>query len=323
MSRRHVLWAATTALLLSGPASAAAWPDRPLTLLVPFSAGGPTDFIARLVAEPLGKELGQPVIIQNKPGASGNVGYQSVLNAPHDGYTLLHNTVGMQAINPMMYPSAKMAPSQDFVTVGITGAMPNVLVVNPQKNPVADLKELVAQGNRAPQALSYANFGPGSSPHVYGALLQKMAGFKAVSVPYKGSSNAMTDVLGGQVDFLFDSMTTSLGQIQSGRLKALAITSAQRSPLLPDVPTLKEAGYPAVDLKFWFSLQAPAGTPPEAVGKLREAIAKVVASEGFRTAMQERGAEALSVAPADLDAFMQKETASWVDAAQAIGLKPE
>ncbi len=323
MFRRHVLWAATTALLLSGPASAAGWPDRPITLLVPFSAGGPTDFIARLVAEPLGKELGQPVIIQNKPGASGNVGYQSVLNTPHDGYTLLHNTVGMQAINPLMYPSAKMAPSQDFVTVGITGAMPNVLVVNPQKNPVADLKELVAQGNRAPQALSYANFGPGSSPHVYGALLQKMAGFKAVSVPYKGSSNAMTDVLGGQVDFLFDSMTTSLGQIQSGRLKALAITSAERSPLLPEVPTLKEAGYPAVDLKFWFSLQAPAGTPPETVGKLREAIAKVVASEGFRAAMQERGAEALSVAPADLDAFMQKETASWVDAAQAIGLKPE
>ena len=152
---------------------------------MPFSAGGPTDFIARLVAEPLSRELGQQVIVQNKPGASGNVGYQSVLNGPADGYTLMHNTVGMQAINPLMYPSAKMHPLQDYVPVGITGAMPNLLVVNPERTPVKTLDELVERGRATSNGLSYATFGPGSSPHVYGALLQKAAKFQAVGVAYK------------------------------------------------------------------------------------------------------------------------------------------
>lgn len=316
--------AATTVLALTaGPALADTWPTKPITLLVPFSAGGPTDFIARLVAEPLSRELGQQVIVQNKPGASGNVGYQSVLNGPADGYTLMHNTVGMQAINPLMYPSAKMDPLKDYVPIGTTGTMPNLLVVNPERTPVATLAELVARGRAAPHGLSYATFGPGSSPHVYGALLQKLAKFQAVGVAYKGSANAVTDVIGGQIDFLFDSMSTSIGQVQGGRLKALAITSAARSPLLPDVPTLKEAGYAGLDLNFWFSLQAPAGTPPEVVAKLRTAVANVVANEAYRKAMQERGAEALSVAPAQLDDFFKRETAQWTDAANAVGLKAE
>lgn len=311
------------AAVLATPALADNWPSKPITLLVPFSAGGPTDFIARLVAEPLSKELGQQVIVQNKPGASGNVGYQSVLNGPADGYTLMHNTVGMQAVNPLMYPSAKMRPLQDFVPIGVTGAMPNLLVVNPERTPVKTLAELVQRGRAAPNGLSYATFGPGSSPHVYGALLQKLAAFQAVGVAYKGSANAVTDVIGGQIDFLFDSMSTSLGQVQAGRLKALAITSAERSPNLPDVPTLKETGYPSLDLKFWFSLQAPAGTPPEVVQKLRAAVARVVADAAYGKAMQERGAEALPVAPAELDAFFQRETAQWTDAANSIGLKAE
>jgi len=323
MAFQRILAAGVVAAALSGPALADTWPSKPITLVVPFSAGGPTDFIARLVADPLARELGQQVIVQNKPGASGNVGYQSVLNGPADGYTLMHNTVAMQAINPLMYPSAKMQPLQDYVPIGTTGAMPNLLVVNPERTPVKTLAELVERGRGMKQGLSYATFGPGSSPHVYGASLQKLAGFQAVGVAYKGSANAVTDVIGGQVDFLFDSMSTSLGQVQAGRLKALAITSAQRSPLLPDVPTLKEAGYPSLDLKFWFSLQAPAGTPPETVQKLREAVARVVASDAYRKAMQERGAEAFRVAPADLDAFFKRETMQWTQAAQTIGLKGE
>jgi tripartite-type tricarboxylate transporter receptor subunit TctC len=323
MALMKALAAALAATVLASPAVADTWPSKPITLLVPFSAGGPTDFIARLVAEPLSRELGQQVIVQNKPGASGNVGYQSVLNGPADGYTLMHNTVGMQAINPLMYPSAKMHPLQDYVPVGITGAMPNLLVVNPERTPVKTLDELVERGRATSNGLSYATFGPGSSPHVYGALLQKAAKFQAVGVAYKGSANAVTDVIGGQIDFLFDSMSTSIGQVQAGRLKALAITSAQRSPMLPDVPTLKEAGYGSLDLKFWFSLQVPAGTPPEVVKKLRGAVANVVASDAYRKAMQERGAEALPVAPADLDAFFKRETAQWTDAANAVGLKAE
>lgn len=323
MAFQKILAAGMAAAALSGPALADTWPSKPITLVVPFSAGGPTDFIARLVAEPLARELGQQVIVQNKPGASGNVGYQSVLNGPADGYTLMHNTVAMQAINPLMYPSAKMHPLQDYVPVGTTGTMPNLLVVNPERTPVQTLADLVQRGRGMKNGLSYATFGPGSSPHVYGASLQKLAGFQAVGVAYKGSANAVTDVIGGQVDFLFDSMSTSLGQVQAGRLKALAITSADRSPLLPDVPTLKEAGYPSLDLKFWFSLQTPAGTPPEVVQKLREAVARVVASDDYRKAMQDRGAEAFQVAPTELDAFFKRETAQWTDAAQTIGLKSE
>ena len=237
---KAVAAAATTVLALTaGPALADTWPTKPITLLVPFSAGGPTDFIARLVAEPLSRELGQQVIVQNKPGASGNVGYQSVLNGPADGYTLMHNTVGMQAINPLMYPSAKMDPLKDYVPIGTTGTMPNLLVVNPERTPVATLADLVARGRAAPHGLSYATFGPGSSPHVYGALLQKLAKFQAV------------------------------------------------------------------------------------VAKLRTAVANVVANEAYRKAMQERGAEALSVAPAQLDDFFKRETAQWTDAANAVGLKAE
>lgn len=323
MTLNKLFAACLASTVLSAPAFADAWPAKPITLVVPFSAGGPTDFIARLVAEPLARELGQQVIVQNKPGASGNVGYQSVLNGPADGYTLMHNTVAMQAINPLMYPSAKMHPAKDFVPVGTTGAMPNLLVVNPERTPVKTLAELVERGRSAPQGLSYATFGPGSSPHVYGASLQKLANFEAVGVAYKGSANAVTDVIGGQVDFLFDSMSTSIGQVQGGRLKALAITSAARSPLLPGVPTLKEAGYPALDLKFWFALQTPAGTPDDVVQKLRAAVAKVVASDAYRQAMQERGAEAFQVAPAKLDEFFKQETAQWTQAAKTIGLKAE
>lgn len=322
MKLAYALFAGLVTTFSMAPAVAQDWPAKPITLLVPFSAGGPTDFIARLIAEPLSKELNQQVIVQNKPGASGNVGYQSVLNGAADGYTLLHNTVGMEAINPLMYPEANLKPLIDYVTIGTTGSMPNVLVVHPDKLKVDTLGDLVKLGKKAPDSLTYATFGPGTSPHVYGSLLQKLAGFQAIAVPYKGSANAMTDVLGGQVDLLFDSMSTSVGQVKAGKLKALAVTSATRSPLLPDVPTLKETGYPSFDLKFWFSLQAPANTPKDVVEKLRVAVAKVVASEPYKLALQERGAESLSVAPGDLDAFIQKETAQWSEIATSIGVKP-
>src|SRR5690606_35836516 len=184
--------------ITAAPAQAAEWPNKPITIVVPFSAGGPTDFIARLVAEPLSKKLGQAVIVQNKPGASGNVGYKTTLSERADGYTLLHNTVGMQALNPLMYPALNMAPSKDYTTVGITGTMPNLLVVKPDKVKANSVKELVELAKKEP--LTYATFGMGTSPHVYGSLLQKYGKFSALQVPYKGSSNAMTDIVAGQVD---------------------------------------------------------------------------------------------------------------------------
>lgn len=309
----------TIAAFIAAPAAASDWPKQPITIVVPFSAGGPTDFIARLVAEPLAKKLGQPVIVQNKPGASGNVGYKTTLAERANGYTLLHNTVGMQALNPLMYPALKMNPASDYTTVGITGTMPNLLVVNPDKVKADSVKALVDLAKT--ESLTYATFGMGTSPHVYGSLLQKHGGFKALQIPYKGSSNAMTDIIAGQVDYLFDSFTTSIGQVTAGKLKALAITGQQRSALLPDVPTLEEAGFASVDLKFWFSLQAPAKTPAAVITKLRTALYEIAQSPEYQKALEEKGAAALPTAPQVLDAFVQKETTSWEETAQDIGIE--
>ena len=231
MAFQKILAAGMAAAALSGPALADTWPSKPITLVVPFSAGGPTDFIARLVAEPLARELGQQVIVQNKPGASGNVGYQSVLNGPADGYTLMHNTVAMQAINPLMYPDQDFNPARDLVPVGITGALPNVLVVHPSSG-IKTLAELVAKGKAMNAQLNFATFGPGSSPHFYGTLFQKATQVAAEPIAYKGSGDAAKDMLAGRIDYMFDSMTTAIANVKAEKLVALAITSPQRSPLL-------------------------------------------------------------------------------------------
>ncbi|MDP9962906.1 tripartite-type tricarboxylate transporter receptor subunit TctC [Variovorax paradoxus] len=298
------------------------WPDRPIRIVVPFAAGGPTDFIARMIATPLGAHLGQPVVVENKPGASGNLGAQFVAESPADGYTLLHNTVGMQAINPLLYRNARFDPSRDLSVVGVTGAMPNVLVVNPGL-PAQSVRDLVAIGREKPDRLSYATFGVGTSPHVYGEVLQKLGRFKAVPIPYKGSAPAITDVIGGQVDFLFDSMTTCVGQVQAGKLRGLAITSAERSALLPDVPTLKEAGFPAFDLKFWFSLQAPAGTPSDVMGKLKAAFHRAASEPAYTDGLKARGAEHLPMKASEVNAFVRREVQRWSEVARSLEIKPE
>ncbi|MCY0855521.1 Bug family tripartite tricarboxylate transporter substrate binding protein [Cupriavidus sp. D39] len=322
LSRRTFLTGAA-ASLLTRPLLAEQWPSRPVKLVVPFAAGGPGDFVARLIAIPLGNRLGQPVVVENKPGAGGNLGTQTVLDANADGYTLLLNTVGMHAVNPLLFPDLRFRPQRDLVAIGVVATVPNVLVVHPSKLGVNTLADLVRIGKQRPNNLTYATFGAGSSPHIYGALLQKEAGFSAVAVPYKGSAPASTDVMAGNVDFLFDSMTTSIGQIQGGKLKALAITAAARSPLLPDVPTLQEAGYPALDLKFWLSLQASAKTPPALVEKLRQAVAQSASDPGYGSALIARGAEPFHMAPADLQAYVNRDAARWTALARSIDIKPE
>ncbi|GJG94026.1 tripartite tricarboxylate transporter substrate binding protein [Cupriavidus pauculus] len=320
---RRTLVLGAAAAMVAGPVFAADWPSKPVRIVVPFAAGGPTDFIARLLATALSRELGQPVVIDNRPGASGNIGAQHVLDSGADGYTLLHNTVAMQAVNPLMYPHARFQPGRDFVPIATTGSMPNVLVVHPDKLGASTLADLVRLGKAKSDALTYATFGAGTSPHIYGALLQKAAGFHAVAVPYKGSSPALTDVMAGQVDFVFDSFTTCIGQIQGGKLKALAITASQRSPMLPDVPTLKEAGYPSVDLKFWFSLQASAQTPKPVVDRLRAAAAKAVNDPEYVAALRNRGAEPMPTRPDQLVDFVRHDTERWTKVARGLGIQPE
>ena len=203
-----MLFAHTTVAAICAPAMAQSWPSKPITIVVPFAAGGPTDVIARLLAEPLGKELGQPVLISNRAGASGTIGVQGVKDSAPDGYTLVHTTIAAQAQNPILYPDWKVSPQKDFAIVGTTATLPNVLVVSPKLG-VATLADLVALGKSKSDGLTYATFGVGTSPHILGMLLQKSTGIKSVAIPYKGSAPALVDVMAGQVDFSFDNITTS------------------------------------------------------------------------------------------------------------------
>ena len=320
--KRRALMLGLAVAVFTVPAMAQLSAGKTTTIVVPFSAGGPTDFIARLLAQPLAKELGMPVIIDNRPGASGNIGTKNVVDAKPDGLTLVHSTAAMQAVNPLMYPNANFEPSKDLLPVGITAALPNVLVVHPDSG-IKTVAELVKKGKEKDAELSFATFGPGSSPHFYGSLLEKTAGISAMPIAYKGSGNAITDMLAGRIDFMFDSMTTSITHVQANKLVPLAITSSQRSPLLPDVPTLKETGYGDVDVNFWFALQVPAGTPPETVTRLRQAIAKAVQDPEYRKSVAARGVENFDVAPEQLDDFVKADTQKWRETAQSIGIKAE
>ncbi|GAA3989721.1 tripartite tricarboxylate transporter substrate binding protein [Comamonas faecalis] len=321
MTRRIWLAAALAAI---PPMQAMAQPGggKTTTLVVPFAAAGPTDFMARLLAQPLGRELGTQVIIDNRPGASGNIGTKQVMAARPDGLTLVHTTVAMQAINPLMYPDQNFHPERDLVPVGITGALPNVLVVHPSAG-IKTLAELVAKGQQKNARLNFATFGPGSSPHFYGTLFQKLTQVVAEPIAYKGSGDAAKDMLAGRIDYMFDSMTTALPNAKADKLVALAITSPERSALLPDVPTLKELGYGAANLDFWLTLQVPAKTPPEIVQALRQAVSKAVQDPQYQKNVAARGVVNLYVAPDQLDAFFTSETAKWRDTALSIGIKAE
>jgi tripartite-type tricarboxylate transporter receptor subunit TctC len=321
INRRAFLLGAA-ASLVTAPSLAQSLTSRSLRIVVPFSAGGPTDFIARLFAQQFAQEIGMPVIIDNRPGASGNLGTQHVVDSEPDGLTIVHTTAAMQAVNPLMYPSAKFLPSRDLVPIGMTAALPNVLVVHP-KSGIKTIDDLVRKGKQPGAELTFATFGPGSSPHVYGSVLRKATGISAIAVPYKGSGNAINDVLAGNIDFIFDSMTTSVSHVRSGKLVGLAITSAQRSQLLPDVPTLKETGYGDLDLKFWFALQVHAKTPADMVERLRKACARTVQDKKYMEGLIARGAEPFYVEPSQLTTFIKNDSERWTVAARSIGIKPD
>ncbi|RJF92492.1 Bug family tripartite tricarboxylate transporter substrate binding protein [Noviherbaspirillum saxi] len=320
-TRRSLLLGAA-ASIIAAPGFAQSFGSRSMRIVVPFSAAGPTDFIARLFVQQFAEEIGMPVIVENRPGASGNLGTQHVIDSDPDGMTLVHTTAAMQSINPMMYPSARFHPSRDLVPVALTAAMPNVLVVHPNSG-VKTIDDLVRKGKQPGAQLTFATFGPGSSPHVYASILRKATGISAIAVPYKGSGNAINDVLAGNIDFIFDSMTTAASHVRSGKLLGLAITSNERSALLPNVPTLKETKYGELDLKFWFTLQVHAKTPKDMIERLRTASAKAVKNKTYIDGLLSRGAEPFYVEPSQLSAFVEKDTQRWTAAAQSIGIKPE
>lgn len=310
------------ALVAPRIAVANTFPAAPLKIVVPFAAGGPTDFIIRLLTDPLASNLGQTVVIENRAGAAGNIGAMAVAQGPSDGYTLLHSTVAMLGVNPILYPTKSYDPLKDFNTIATTASLPNVLIVNPQYADVKTVAELVEFAKKRKGGLTYATFGSGSSPHILGALFQKLTGIEMVPVPFRGSAPALTEVVGGRVDMLFDSITTSAEQIKSGTVRGIAVTSPKRVAQLPDIPTMQEVGFSGFDLNFWFSVQVPTATPPAVVERLQAAIQQTASQQSFADALAQRGAERLMIPKEQLKDFVARESAQWTRVAQDIGLKP-
>ena len=317
-ARRHFsLTALATAVVLGSgllatvPAAAqAVYPTKPLTIIVPFAAGGTTDILARIVGQALGTELGQSVIVDNRAGAGGNIGGQAAAKAPADGYTLFMGTVGTHAINASLYKKMPFDPIKDFAPLTRVANVPNLLVANPAQ-PFKTVKELIAYAKAHPGQLNFGSSGNGSSIHLSGELFKSMAKVDMQHVPYKGSAPAVTDLLGNQIAIMFDNMPSAIQHVRSGKLRPIAVTTAKRSPELPDVPTIAEAGVPGYEATSWFGLFVPAGTPPAVISKLNTAIVKVLANPEIKKKINEQGAEVYSEKPEQFSAFIQKESLKW------------
>ncbi len=298
-------------LLATVPAAAqAAYPNKTITIIVPFSAGGTTDILARIVGQALTTELGQTVVVDNRAGAGGNIGGQAAARAPADGYTLFMGTVGTHAINASLYKKMPFDPIKDFAPLTRVANVPNLLVANPAQ-PFKNVKELIAYGKAHPGQLNFGSSGNGTSIHLSGELFKTMAKVDMQHVPYKGSAPAMTDLLGNQIAIMFDNMPSAIQHVRSGKLRAIAVTTAKRSPELPDVPTIAEAGVPGYEATSWFGLFAPAGTPAAVISKLNTAVVKVLANSEIKKKINEQGAEVYSETPEQFAAFIQKESVKW------------
>ena len=297
-----------------------AYPTRPIRLVVPFPAGGATDIIARAVSQKLTEAWGQSVVVDNRPGAGGNIGSELVAKAAPDGYTLEMGTVGTHAINASLYSKMPYDHVKDFAPIILVAGVPNVLVVNPSL-PVNSVQELIAYAKANPGKLNFASSGPGTSIHLSGELFKVMAGVQMTHVPYKGSAPALQDLLGGQVQVMFDNLPPSLPQIKGARLRALAVTSLTRAPALPDVPTIAESGLPGFEASSWFGILAPAGTPPAIIAKVNAEVAKWLASPEGKEKLVAIGANAAGGSPEDFARHIQTETAKWAKVVKESGAK--
>jgi tripartite-type tricarboxylate transporter receptor subunit TctC len=287
-------------------AAAQAFPAKPISFIVPFPPGGTTDVLARALAQDLAKSLGQPIIVENKPGAGATIGADYVAKAKPDGHTLLmgavHHTIASSVYKNLPYDFQK-----NLTPVTMVAMVPNVLVVNPQV-PTKSVKELIAQAKAAPGKLTYGSNGMGTAQHLIGAQFEQNAGVSLVHVPYKGSGPLSTDLLGGQINMTFDTITPVLQHVKSGKLRAIAVTTAKRSPALPDVPTLDESGLKGFNIGTWFGVLAPAGTPPEVVTRLNTEVNRILQTPEFRKRMDDIGAEPIGNTPAQMAAQIKTDT---------------
>jgi tripartite-type tricarboxylate transporter receptor subunit TctC len=296
------------------------YPSKPIKLVVPFPPGGPLDLAGRAIADHLSKTWGQPVVVDNKPGAGGNIGADLVAKSPPDGYTIVMGALSTHAVNPHLFAKMPYDALKDFAPVTLVAMTPNVLVLNPAVK-ANDVKELIALAKASPGKLSFASGSNGSAGHLAGELFKTLAGIDIVHVPYKGGAPAMQDLLGGQVQFMFDNLANSTAQLKAGKLKALAVTTAKRSALAPELPTMAEAGVPGFDISTWYGIMAPAGTPPDVVKKLNAEIVRFLGSDEAKEKLRAQGAEPAPMSPEQFDQFIRAEWTKYAKIVKDSGAK--
>ncbi|HEY7674631.1 MAG TPA: tripartite tricarboxylate transporter substrate binding protein [Burkholderiales bacterium] len=320
MSAR-IAFLAAALCVISGSAAAQAWPSKPVHYVVPFPPAGATDITARIMADKIGGPLGQPVIVENRPGAAGNVGTEYVARATPDGYTILQLTVA-QSISQTLYKKLNYHLERDLAPVAMVALVPNVMEVNPSV-PAKSVAEFIALAKSKPGKINFASSGSGTSIHMSAEMFMMLTGVKMLHVPYKGSGPALADLIGGQVDVMFDNLTSSIGFIRSGKLRALAITSATRYPELPNLPTMQEAGVPGYEATAWFGIVAPKGVPRDMVMRLNGEVNKALAQPDVREKLAQQGAVATPMTPEQFGAFIHNEVVKWGKVVQASGAKVE
>jgi tripartite-type tricarboxylate transporter receptor subunit TctC len=310
------------ASLSAGFASAqGAFPTRPVKVIVPFAAGGTTDIFARLLGERLSQTLGQQFVIENRGGAGGNIGADAVAKAEPDGYTLVMGTVGTHAINASLYARMPYDPLTDFAPVAYVAGVPNLMVVNPKNVKATTVQEFIAEAKTGSRKFNMASSGNGTSIHLSGELFKQITGVEMPHVPYRGSGPAVNDLIGGQVDVMFDNLPSSIEHAKAGTLRPLAVTSLRRSAALPNIPTLAEAGLPGFEATSWFALFAPKGTPAEITGKLNQEVRKALETPELQKRFAELGGEIKPMSPDELMAYVRSEHEKWSKVVKTSGAK--
>lgn len=321
MKRITAMLLALAAALGAGPSAAqdGDWPRQPVTMIVPFPPGGPTDLVARVLAKQLSEQLGQQFVVENRGGANGNIGMQAAAQAKPDGYTVLYNTSSI-ALSPNLYRDLAFDPAKDFAAVSSTAVVPLVLLVHPSL-PVKDVAEFIAYAKERPGKLSYASSSQGNITHLGAFLFNQSTGIEAAHIPYRGSSPALTDLVGGQVQFMTNTLNDSLPFIRDKRVRALAVTSAKRSDLVADVPTVAETVVPGFDMGAWQGVVVPAGTPEAVIERLNAEIRKALEADAVRMQLAQQGAQLLGSTPAEYQAYIASETKRFGEVIKAAGVQ--
>jgi tripartite-type tricarboxylate transporter receptor subunit TctC len=318
-----VAWAAGLVTVVASPgATAQAWPAKPVRFVAPFPPGGPVDLLARLLGQKIAEKSGQAVVIENKPGAAGNLGIEQVARSAPDGTTFLHVPAGNITINATLMRDMPFSWDRDFVAVTMIATAPNLLAVHPSVR-AANLRELIAYAKANPGKLTYGSPGIGSGLHLSGEMFRREAGIDIAHVPYKGTTQAMNDLVGGQLTMMFGALPTLMPQVKAGKLRAIAVTSAQRASSAPEVPTMAESGLPGFDVSSWYAIMAPAKTPAEIVIAVADEVRRILALPDVRQTLDAQGLTPVAMRPAEFAAHIKRETAAWAKVIRESNIKPE